>query len=237
MLVTQSCPTFCDPMDCSLPGFSVHGIFQTKEYWAEKPFPSSGDLPNPEIEPGSPALQAYSLPSEPSWHRLLLLLGCYVQLFVTPRTAAHQASLSSTISQSLQNSCVLIRWCHPTISFSVAPFSSCPQSFLPSGSFPMSPIRWPKYWSFNFRISPSKEYSGLISFKTDWFDLLTIQGTLSRVFSSTTVWKHQFFSAQPFLWSKFHVHTWLMEKPQLWLYAPLSAKQCLCFLIRSLGFS
>ena len=65
MLVTQSCPTFCDPMDCSLPGFSVHGIFQTKEYWAEKPFPSSGDLPKPEIEPGSPALQADSLSSEP----------------------------------------------------------------------------------------------------------------------------------------------------------------------------
>ena len=52
-------------MDCSPPGFSVHGIFQTKEYWGEKPFPSSGDLPNPEIEPGSPALQVNSLPPEP----------------------------------------------------------------------------------------------------------------------------------------------------------------------------
>ena len=83
-----------------LPGFSVHGILQTKEYWSGKPLPSSGDLPNPEIEPGSPALQAYSLPSEPSWHHLLLLLGCYVQLFVTPQIAAHQASLSSTICKT-----------------------------------------------------------------------------------------------------------------------------------------
>ena len=54
-------------------------------------------------------------------------------------------------------------------------------------------IRWPKYWSF----SPSDEYSGLISFRIDWFDLLAIQGTL-RVFSSTTIWKHQFLSPQPF---------------------------------------
>ena len=54
-------------------------------------------------------------------------------------------------------------------------------------------IRWPKYWSFSFSISPSKEHSGLISFKSNWFDLLAFRG-ISRVFSSTTVWKHQFFS-------------------------------------------
>ena len=56
-------------------------------------------------------------------------------------------------------------------------------------------IRWPKYWSFSFSISPSNEYSGLISFRIDWFDLLAVQG-LSRVFSNTTVQKHSFFSAQ-----------------------------------------
>ena len=58
------------------------------------------------------------------------------------------------------------------------------------------PIRWPKYWSFSFSISPSNEYSGLISFRMDWLDLLEVQGTLSRIFSDTTVQKHQFFSAQ-----------------------------------------
>ena len=65
-------------------------------------------------------------------------------------------------------------------------------------------IRWPKYWSFSFSISPSDEYSGLIGFKTDWFDLLQSKG-LSRVLSSTTARKHQFFSAQPSLWSNSHI--------------------------------
>ena len=67
-------------------------------------------------------------------------------------------------------------------------------------------IRWPKYWSFSFSISPSNEYSGLIYFRIDWFDLLAVQGTL-RVFSNTTVQKHQFFGAQLSLWSNSHIHT------------------------------
>ena len=62
--VAQSCPTLCDPMDCSLPGSSVHVIFR-QEYCSGLPFPSPGDLPNPGIEPGSPTLQADALPSEP----------------------------------------------------------------------------------------------------------------------------------------------------------------------------
>ena len=76
------------------------------------------------------------------------------------------------------NSCPLSWWCHPTISPSVAPFSSCLQSFWASGSFL---IRWPKYWTFSFSISPSIEYSGLISFRNDWFDLLIVQGTLKSL--------------------------------------------------------
>ena len=79
------------------------------------------------------------------------------------------------------NSCPLSRWCHPNISSSV-PFSSCLQSFHTSGSSPVSwlalCIRWPKYWSFSFSISPYNEYSCLISFRIDWFDLLAVQGTL-----------------------------------------------------------
>ena len=72
--------------------------------------------------------------------------------------------------------------------------------------------RWPKYWSFSFSISPFKEYSG-------WFPLgltglIFLQSkVLSRVFSSTTIWKHQFFGSQPSLWSNFHIHTWLLKKP------------------------
>ena len=92
------------------------------------------------------------------------------------------------------NPCPLSQWCHPTVSSSVVPFSSCPHYFPASGSFPMSQLcmRWPKYWSFSFSISPSKEHPGLISFRMDWLDLLVVQGVL-RVFSNTIVQKHQCF--------------------------------------------
>ena len=113
------------------------------------------------------------------------------------------------------HSCPLSWWCRPTISSSVAPFSSCPQSFPASRSFPMHwllPIRWPKYR--NLSISPSNEHSGVISFGINWFDLLAVQGTLSRVFSSSTVQKHELFGAQPPLWSNsLNTFTWLLEKP------------------------
>ena len=95
---------------------------------------------------------------------------------MTPWTAKCQASLSFTISQNLLKLLSIELeswWCQPTVSSSVVPFSSCPQSFPASGSFPM---RWPKYWSFSFSISPSKDYSGLISFRTDWFDLALLLG-------------------------------------------------------------
>ena len=81
--------------------------------------------------------------------------------------------------RACSNSGPLSWWCHPTISSSVIPFSSCLQSFPMSGSYESALlIRWPKYWSFSFSISPSNEYSGLISFRTDQFDLLAVQGTL-----------------------------------------------------------
>ena len=67
-------------------------------------------------------------------------------------------------------------------------------------------IRWPKYWSFSFNIIPSKEIPGLISFRMDWLDPLAVQG-LSRVFSNTTVQKHQFYGAQPSSQSNSHIHT------------------------------
>ena len=81
----------------------------------------------------------------------------------------------------VSNSYPLSQWCHPTISCSVTSFSSNPQSFLASWSFPMSQLfasRWPKYWSFSWRRSTSNEYSGLIAFRIDWFDLLAVHGTL-----------------------------------------------------------
>ena len=110
------------------------------------------------------------------------------------------------------NSRPLSRWCHPTISFSVTPFSSCPQFFPASGSFPMSWLLTPGGQSIEASASVfPMENSGLISFRTG---LISLQSKgLSRVVSSVTVQKHQFFDVQPFLWSNSHIHTRLLEKP------------------------
>ena len=105
---------------------------------------------------------------------------CHVLLFATPWTGVLCPSLSPWVCSNL---CPLNRWCYPTISSSVTPFSSCPQSFPAAWSFPVS---WlfasggSKYWSFSFSISPPSEYSGLVSFRMDWFDLLAVQGTLQE---------------------------------------------------------
>ena len=110
-------------------------------------------------------------------------LSC-VWLFVTPSTAARQASLSLPTPGAYSNSCPSSQWCHPTISSSVIPFSSCLQSFPSSGSFPLSQFFASGCQSigvFSFSISPSNEYSGLISFRIDWFDLLAIQETLKNL--------------------------------------------------------
>ena len=72
--------------------------------------------------------------------------------------------------------------------------------------------KWPNYWSFSFTIGPSNVNSGLISFTIDWYEILAVKG-LSRVFSNTTVKKHQFFGIQPSLWSNSHIRSWLLEKP------------------------
>ena len=96
-------------------------------------------------------------------------------------------------------------------------------------------VRWPKYWSFSFSISPSNEYLELISFRMDWLDLLAVQGTLKSLLQHSK--KHQFFNTQLSLWSNSHIHTWRLEKPWLWLDRPLLAKECLCFLMFSPGWS
>ena len=122
----------------------------------------------------------------------------HVQLSATPWTAVHQASLSITNSWSLlefmsiklampSNHLIL---CHPLL---------FPPSIIPSirvfANKSLLLISWPKYWSFSLNISPSNEYSGLISCRMDWLNLLALQ-VLSRVFSSTTDQKHQFFGPQ-----------------------------------------
>ena len=118
------------------------------------------------------------------------------------------------------NSCPLSRWCHPAISSSVIPFSSCPQSLPKSGSFPMSKLFT---WGGQ-RIGFSALASVLPMNTQDWFPLrwtgwISLQSKwLSRVFSNTTVQKHQFFGTQlsleDWMWeSNSHIHTWPLEKP------------------------
>ena len=107
------------------------------------------------------------------------------------------------------NSCPLSQWCYPTISSSVVPFSSCFQGLFNESVFH---TRWPKYWRFNFSISSSNEYSGLISFRMDWLDLLAVQGTLKSL-SQHHHSKASIFLCSAFLWSNSHICTWLLEKP------------------------
>ena len=119
------------------------------------------------------------------------------------------------LAHSHANSCPLSWYCYPTVSFSVAHFLLLPSVFPSIRVFSNESvlcIRWPKYWSFSFSISPSNEYSWLISIRIDWFDLLAIQGTLKSLLQYTTVQNHQFFGAQPSFWSRYHICTWLLKK-------------------------
>ena len=140
-------------------------------------------------------------------------LSC-VHLFATPWTAACQGSLSFTISQSLLKlmsveSVILshhLILCHPLL---LLP-SVLPSIRVLSNELTLC-IRWPKYWSFS--ISPSNEYSGLISFRIDCLDLLAVQGILKSLLQHHSSKASIFFNTQPSLWSSSHIHTWLLEKP------------------------
>ena len=142
-----------------------------------------------------------------------------VQLFATPWIAARQASLSIT-------NCPSSQWCHPAISSSVIPFSSCPQSLPASQSFPTSQrFAWGGQSTgvsvlASFFPKKSQGWSPL-----QWTGWTSWQSKgLSRVFYNTTVQKHKFFGAQLSSHSKSHIHTWPLEKPSSWLNRILLAK-------------
>ena len=112
------------------------------------------------------------------------------------------------------NSCLLSRWCCTTISSSVVPFSSCLQFFPASGSFPKSQFFASGGQSIGVSASSVLPMNFQNWFPLGWTGWISLQSKgLSRVFSITTVQKHQFFSAQLSLWSNSHIHTWLLEKP------------------------
>ena len=162
--------------------------------------------------------------------QLFLSLGCilplgginqsvqslsHVQLFTTPWTTAYQASLSFTNSQSLPNLRSIksvmpsnhLILCRPLLLLPPIPPSI--RVFSNESALRM---RWPKYWSFSYNISPSNEYPGRICFRVDWLNLLAVQRTLKSLLN-TTVQNHQFFSAQLSSQSNSHILTWLLEKP------------------------
>ena len=155
----------------------------------KKPHPLSSSLSIPHIY--TQCLE-YQFNSVLSWS--------HVQLFVTPWTAAHQGSLSIINSQSLlklmsiesvmlSNHLIL---CYPLLLL----LSIVPRIRVFSNEVALC-IRWPKYWSFSFSISSSNEYSGLISFRIDWFDLLAVQGTLKSLLqhhsSKVSILQHSAF--------------------------------------------
>ena len=126
-----------------------------------------------------------------------------------PWTAAHQASQSFTISWSLLKLMSIESMMPPNHLNLCSPLFLLPSTFPGIRVFSSESalcIRCHKYWSFCFSISPSSEYSGLISFRIDWFDVLAVQGILSRVFFNTIIQKHQFFGDQPSFFFFFHFY-------------------------------
>ena len=136
-------------------------------------------------------------------------LSC-VWLFVAPWIATCQAPLSFNISSCLLGFMPIepMMLCnHFILSCSLLLLPSIFPSIRVFSNESVLCIRWPKYWSFSFRISPSNEYSALIFFKIHWFDTLAVQGTIKSP-HQTIIQKHQCFSAQLSLWSNSHIHTW-----------------------------
>ena len=152
-------------------------------------------------------------------------LSC-VRLFVTLWIAACHPPCQSQTPGVYPNPCPSSQWCHPAISSTVIPFSSCPQSFPALGSFPMSQL-----FSWGGQsIGVSASTSVLPMNTQDWTPLgwtrcILLQSKgLSRVFSNTTIQNHQFFSPQLSSLSNSPIHTWPLEKPYPWLDGPLLAK-------------
>ena len=151
------------------------------------------------------------------WTRGHLLFSCTVGSdSVQPHGLQHaRLPCPSPSPGTCSNSCPLSHWCYPAIFSSVIPFSYCLQSFLVSRSFPMSLL-----FTSGSQISGSSVSASVLPMDIqDWFplgltDLISLLSKgLSRVFSNTTVQKHQFFGTQPSFWSNSHIHTWLLEKP------------------------
>ena len=154
------------------------------------------------------------------WVCFLLLLSCSVMSNSwRPHVLQHaRLPCPSPSPRVCSNSCPLSQWCHPTISPSVIPYTSCLQSFRASvfSNDSALHIRWPKYWGFSYSISPSNEYSGLISFRIDCFDLLTAQGTLKNILQHYSL-KESVLQHSAFFMVQFSHSFMTTGKQKLWL--------------------
>ena len=184
-------------------------------------FPSPGDLPNPGFESRSPTLQADSLPGEPQGNPYLCItqvqFRCSVESdSLRPHESQHArppcSSPTPGVHSDSRPSC---RWCHPAISSSVIPFSSCPQSLPASETFPISQLcAWGGQSTGVSHLASFFPKKSQGSSPLKWTGWISSQSKgLSRVFSNVTVQKHQFFGVQLSSQSNSHIHTWPLEKP------------------------
>ena len=218
--------TLCNSKDCAHQAPLSTG-FSWQEYWSGLPFPPPGDPPSPGVVPHLLRLlqEDSSLLSHQEWllmiqngyqSYLLLLFSCWVMSdsLWPPKSQLSRFPCLSLSPGVCSDSCPLSQWCHLTILFSVIPFSSCPQSFPASGSFPISQL----FASGGQSIGTSASAPALPMNIQGWFPLglaglILLSRRLSRVFSSSGVWKHQFSGTQPSLWPIPHIHAWLLGKP------------------------
>ena len=235
-LLLQLCPTLWDPMDYSPPGSSVHGLLQARILeWVAIPFSKGSSWPRNCCLQCLVHWQEFTI-----YASIEYMLVPYVQIYTSMFTClyfylcvsvqfSHSVMCGSLLPHESQharppcpsstprvysNSGSLSRWCHPAISSSAVPFSSCPQSLPASGSFPMSQLFAWCGQSIGVSASASvlpmntQDWSPL-----GWTDWISLQSKgLSRVFSNTMVQKHQFFGAQLSSQSNSHIHTWPLEK-------------------------
>ena len=207
-------------MVCNPPGSSLHGISQARILeWL--PFPSPRDLSKPGIEPTFPALEGRFYITELLgklfwWFSSVQFSHSVMSDSLRPHESQHASPPCPSPTPGVYtNSCPLSRWCHPAISSSIIPFSSCPQPLPASGSFPMS-----QFFAWGCQsIGVSASVSVLPLNTEDWPPLgwtgwiSWLSKGLSRVFSNNTVQKHQFFGAQLSSQSNSHIHRWPLEKP------------------------
>ena len=220
----QSCLTLWVAMDYSPSGSSVLGILQAVKYWSGLSCPPSGDLLDPWIKITSTCgsfIARRFFTVEPLGKVMYTFSSVQFSSSVMsdslrPHKSQHARPPCPSLTPRVHsNSCLPTRWCHPAISSSVVPFSSCPQSLPASESLPMSQL-----FAWGGQSTGVSALASVLPMNTqdqlplEWTGWISLQSKgLSRVFFNTTVKKHQFFGTQLSSQSNSHIHTWPQEKP------------------------